>query len=121
MPSVQIKFRKTIFLISMALLLMGCDPLASDPTPRVIIVTHTPIPTTIRLAPTATETSIPPTDVPTQAPAENNPTEVAVVEVKSPTPAFCTESEGQIVDLSFTSKIARGKVRYRVFLPPCYV
>jgi enterochelin esterase-like enzyme len=32
----------------------------------------------------------------------------------------CTEAKGQVVDLSFTSKIENAKVAYRVYLPPCY-
>lgn len=123
MPLAPIKFIKLAYLGFVALLLTGCDPLAPELTPRVIVVTRTPNATAIGLAPTVTLTPIPPTDIPTEISTEVQSTETAAVDAvppKSPTPTVCTEGRGQVVDLNFTSKIAKGKVRYRVFLPPCY-
>ncbi len=97
--------------ISLALLLLvlllsaACDPLGGEAQAVVIVPTQPPTrtraPSPTPLPP-ATVTPIPPTDAP------------------SPTPFSCTEKSGQIVQDSYVSKIARGKVAYRVYLPPCY-
>jgi enterochelin esterase-like enzyme len=100
---------KVCFLTLFASLLVACDPLASDPTPVVIVLSPTPTRTDL---PTSIPTLIP---TPTVTPTRPPPTETATV-----TPTACTETKGQIVDLNFSSRVARSDVRYRVYLPPCY-
>ncbi len=90
------------------LLLLGCDPLASVATPQVIIVSpvpsNTPTPT---VTPSATWTPIP-------TPTVNT--------TPSATPYPCDEETGQVLHFDeFRSEIAGENLRYRVYVPPCYL
>jgi enterochelin esterase-like enzyme len=101
-------FRWGWFLLAAGLLaglIVACEPLAPEPTPVVIVLSSTP---TRPPVPTATP---PPTDTSTPPPPTETPTA---------TPWVCTETQGQVLTLSFPSKIARTEVHYRVYLPPCY-
>ncbi|MFN8530858.1 MAG: alpha/beta hydrolase-fold protein [Anaerolineae bacterium] len=92
------------------LALTACDPLApyATPTPQIIIVTAQPTDTalpTSTIAPTATRTLVP---TPTETPA---PTEIP-----------CDEDTGQMIDFDdFRSATANETLRYRVYVPPCYI
>ncbi len=104
--------RLTIALIAvlMAFILIACDPLAPipTPTPQVIIVTPeaTATPT---LTPTVAATA-----TPTPSPT---PTETA-----TQTPFPCLEDGGQVIAFDeFRSEVAGENLRYRVYIPPCYV
>jgi enterochelin esterase-like enzyme len=96
-------------LAILASLVIACDPLAPDPTQVVIVLT-----------PTGTRTPLP-TAIP---PASETPffTEMPPLPTDPPTAkvAACAETKGQIINLSFASKVIRGNMRYRVYLPPCY-
>ncbi len=97
-------FRWGLFLLA-AGLIVACEPLAPEPTPVVIVLSSTPTRPPIPTAtprPTDTSTPLPPSETPTA------------------TPWVCTETQGQVLTLSFPSKIARTDVHYRVYLPPCY-
>lgn len=88
--------------------LLGCDPLAPQPTAQIIIVTQvpsaTPLPTT---TPLASRTPVP------------TPT---VIVTPSVTPFPCDEESGQIVRFDeFRSEVANENLRYRVYIPPCYL
>jgi S-formylglutathione hydrolase FrmB len=99
---------KILPLILIPLLILGCDPLAPQPTPQVIIVSPVPSDTPVA-APTPAVT---PTPVPTLTPAVT----------ATPTPLPCDESNGQIIKFDdFRSKVAEEKLRYRVYIPPCYM
>ncbi|MEZ4667123.1 MAG: alpha/beta hydrolase-fold protein [Anaerolineae bacterium] len=89
------------------LMLMGCDPLASQPTPAVFVITAVPSPTP-RPTVTPQETVTP---VPSLTP---------IVTVTS-TPPACDEEAGQVIHIDkFQSAIANENLRYRVYIPPCY-
>lgn len=89
-------------------LLLGCDPLAPQPTAQVIIVTavpsSTPVPT---VTPAATRTTAP----------------TATVRLTpSATPFPCDEESGQVVKFDeFRSPSTDENLRYRVYIPPCYL
>lgn len=90
--------------------LMACDPLAPIPTltPQTIIVTSEASPTPLA-SPTPVPTSTP---VPTDTP-EFTPT---------PTAIPCGEDTGQILPFDdFRSQVAGENLRYRVYIPPCYL
>jgi enterochelin esterase-like enzyme len=96
---------KLCLLLVLAYLFVACDPLAPDPT-RVVVVltstaTRTPVPTPVPL----------PSDPPSPEPPTVTPTA---------TPWVCDAKQGQIVNMSFSSKVAKAGVPYRVYLPPCY-
>lgn len=96
------------FLSLLAALLLGCDPLAPVATPQVMIVTpvpsNTPTPTS---TPTLTRTPIP-------TPTVNT--------TPSATPYPCDQESGQVLEFDqFRSEIAGENLRYRVYVPPCYV
>ncbi len=96
---------KLCLLLVLACLIVACDPLAPDPTRVVIILTPTSTPTPL-------PTPIPePSDTPTPPPPTASPTA---------TPWVCREKQGQLVNLSFSSKVARADIAYRVYLPSCY-
>lgn len=100
------KYARFLMLILLTLLLgAACDPLGTEA--KVVVIAPTAPPTrthapTVAPLPTDTETPIPPTASP------------------SPTPFVCGEKTGQVVSDTFDSKVARVKVNYRVYLPPCY-
>ena len=88
------------------LLLTACDPMM--PTPQTIIITalpsDTPAPSP---TPAATRTPVP------------TPTEEPTI---TPTPRFCDEDSGTMVVFDeFRSPTAGENLRYRVYIPPCYL
>ena len=89
-------------LIAIIALWMLAQPLPETPPPTL---TLTPTPT-----PTATNT---PTSTPTPTPT---PTPTIT---PSPTPA-CTETRGQVEQLTYFSQTTGSEEAYRVYLPPCY-
>lgn len=105
---------KPTLLITLLLLLAGtliaCDPLApiAPPTAQIIIVTPENSPT-----PLATSTAVPSaTAVPTNTP-EATPT---------PTEMPCAQDAGQMLPFDdFRSEVAGENLRYRVYIPPCYL
>ncbi|MEP7287115.1 MAG: alpha/beta hydrolase-fold protein [Chloroflexota bacterium] len=106
---------KLCILFALACLLIACDPLAPDAPRKVIVVTQTTAPTLFpTVALTITQTPLPTSTI--------QPTEIATeaaISVPEATAFVCNTSKGQILDLSFISKIA-GTVNYRAYLPPCY-
>ncbi len=96
---------KLLILLLASSLIAACDPLAPEPTPIVIV-----------LSPTPTRTPLPtPLPEPTETPTPEIPTEIPTA-----TPWVCGENQGQIVNLTFSSKVARADEHYRVYLPACY-
>lgn len=112
MSSIRLRRWLLVFVIITGALTTACDPLAPDPTSIALVSTPTPAPTafptptpTATATPTATPTPLPPTATP----------------IPTATPWICTETEGQIVDITFPSNVARADARYLAYLPPCYV
>lgn len=96
----------TLFLF-LTFVITACDPLASQPTPAVIIVTAVPSETP---PPTATPPATA-TPIPTLTP----------VVLPSPTSPPCDEPAGQVLRIDqFASAISGENLRYRVYIPPCY-
>lgn len=105
-------FNRLLFalLITFALGLAACDPMAPQPTPFAVIISPEPSPT---FTPAATDTPMPTrTPVPTETP-DMAPTA---------TPFPCDEDTGRIIEFTqFPSATARGEnLRYNVYIPPCY-
>jgi S-formylglutathione hydrolase FrmB len=99
-----------VLLLCAALALIACDPLAPvvTPTAQIIIVTPEPSDTP------------PPTDTPA---ATATPTETPTPEfTPTPTAPPCDEDSGQIIAFDdFRSAVAGENLRYRVYIPPCYL
>lgn len=94
-------------ILLLAFMLVACDPLASPPTPQVLIITAVPSAT---LLPTATSTATL-TPVPTLTP----------LATATATPLPCDEEAGNLIRFDqFPSAIADENLRYRVYVPPCY-
>lgn len=101
-------------IITLLLLLTGtliaCDPLAPIPTltPAIIIVTPENTPTPVATnTPPATATPVP-TNTPDFTP--------------TPTEQGCAEDTGQMLPFDdFRSQVAGENLRYRVYIPPCYL
>lgn len=92
------------------IILAACDPMAPQPTPVAVLVS--PVPS---LTPTPRDTDTP---TPTRTPV---PTETQVF-LPTPTPFPCDEDSGRIVEFNENfSAIARENLRYRVYIPPCYL
>lgn len=112
MASTLSKFR--LFGVGLALLvvvLMGCEPLAPyEPSPVAVVITGQPTLTVLPSAtPTATATRTP---IPTNTP-DFTPT---------PTPFPCDEETGRVIDFNDNrSETANENLRYRVYMPPCYL
>src|SRR5215207_2460623 len=101
---------RLLFCIPFLLLMMACDPLAPvrTPTPQTIVVTGEP---TATAWPTATR-AVTRTPIPT-------PTDAGT---PTPTPFPCDEEAGQVLPFDqFRSEIADENLRYRVYIPPCYL
>jgi enterochelin esterase-like enzyme len=116
---------KLLVLLVLASPLIACDPLAPVPTPIVIVITPTPISTHIPTAiprPTATETPIPPIDqsATTDVPLATGDSSAALKTQSSSASVACSDKQGQVVDLSLSSKVVGTDIKYRVYLPPCY-
>jgi len=103
-----------LFVWLTLILLVACEPLAPDQTPRYIVVTGE---TPQDIAWVSTSTPDVATPTPTSPPA--TPT-VTAVPVPSPAPFVCTQTEGQIVRLSFYSRIIGDEVPFRMYQPPCF-
>lgn len=92
------------------LLIVACDPLAPifTATPQVIVVT-----------PEATNT---PVATPTRTPT-NTPAPTATPQATpTPTPLPCSDDGGQMIPFDdFRSQVAGENLRYRVYIPPCYL
>ena len=95
-------------LIALAFAVAACEPLAPPPTPVVIVVTPPPSRTpTATFTPPATRTP-----VPTATSAATD----------TPTPPSCLADGGtMLVFDEFRSAVAGENLRYRVYLPPCYL
>ncbi|NDJ60023.1 MAG: hypothetical protein GYB67_02795 [Chloroflexi bacterium] len=105
---------RRLTLISIVLIgaawLVGCDPLAPIPTPtaQTIIVTRAPSAT-----PLASDTPEP-SPLPSFTP---EPTLTA-----TPPPLPCLDEGGQVLPFDdFRSAVAGENLRYRVYVPPCYI
>ena len=95
-------------LILLLIVIAACEPLAPAPTAQVIIVTAEPSSTP---APTAT-TAATRTPVPTETP-DYTPT---------PSPFPCEADGGTMIAFDdFRSQTAGENLRYRVYIPPCYL
>jgi enterochelin esterase-like enzyme len=96
--------------LAAAALLTACDPLAPFPTPTALVMIVTPQ-ATATLPPTDTP---PPTRTPTPAPTSTAP--------PTATPDPCTLESGTVIPFDdFRSEIAGENLRYRVYVPPCYL
>ncbi|MBL8118436.1 MAG: hypothetical protein JNJ78_12980 [Anaerolineae bacterium] len=103
----QIKQRTFIPFLLFLVLLTGCDPMAAQPTPAVIIITAVPSATP---PPTATE-AMTATPIPTLTP----------IITPSATQPICDEANGQVIRMDqFLSSVANENLRYWVYTPPCY-
>jgi enterochelin esterase-like enzyme len=119
-----------ILVIVCTAVLVACDPLAPDPDAVVIVVTptDTPLPT-LRVQPTLSFTpslTLTPTRTPTlqftHTPSRtpsHTPT-ITLTPSLTLTRLPCSATEGQSINLTMRSQIARSTVRYRVYVPPCY-
>ncbi len=121
-------------------LIAACDPMLPDATPRVIVITQivtqvpapTLIPTTIGAstpsdAPTGSDgspVSITPAAVPGTPAGTASATVIGNIansgNAVGTASAACGETKGQVLDLTFDSKVESSPVAYRVYLPPCY-
>jgi enterochelin esterase-like enzyme len=106
--STIMRITKPLILLAFLLLIVACDPLAPQPTAQVIIITSPP-----------SETPPPsPTAPPTAAPTDTPPP----TDTPTPTPIPCDEPTGTVVNFDeFRSKVAGENLRYRVYIPPCYL
>ena len=100
--------RKLCALLCLLLVAVACDPLAPEPTPQVIIVTQVPSATP---PPTATPQATR-TPVPTLTPDWT----------ATPTVLPCEADGGTMLAFDdFRSQVAGENLRYRVYIPPCYL
>ncbi|KXK21531.1 MAG: putative esterase family protein [Chloroflexi bacterium OLB15] len=98
-----------IFL-ALCVLLAACDPLAPFPTPTAAVLIVTPE-DTATLPPTITPI---PSDTPTPSPTDTP--------APTPTPDPCLLEGGTVIPFDeFRSEIAGENLRYRVYVPPCYL
>lgn len=95
-------------LILLIIWLAACEPLAPAPAPQVIIVTPVPSSTPLPTAtPEATRTPLP-TPTPDYTPTA--------------TPFPCEAEGGTMLAFDdFRSEVAGENLRYRVYIPPCYL
>jgi len=90
---------------------------ATDPWPIVATATCTPI-----LTPTSRPAVASPLATPTRGPTRiPQPT----ISSSLPTPAHadpprCTETTGQVISRTFSSRVSNAEQRYIIYLPPCY-
>lgn len=99
---------RNVWLLALLLMLVACEPLAPAPTPQVIIVT--PIPSSTPL-PTAT-TPATRTPLPTLTPDYT----------ATPSPFPCEAEGGTMIAFDeFRSEVSGENLRYRVYIPPCYL
>lgn len=97
-----------LIILALALLATACEPLAPPATAAVIVVTPPPSRTpTATFTPPATRTPI--------------PTATSIASA-TPTPPSCLSEGGtMLVFDEFRSETAGENLRYRVYIPPCYL
>ncbi|MFN8452132.1 MAG: alpha/beta hydrolase-fold protein [Anaerolineae bacterium] len=101
--------RRFLILLTF-ILLCACDPLSPFVTPTAVVMIVTP-------EDTATP---PPTSTP--APTSTLPPSPTPEDTATPTPLPCLQDGGQIIPFDdFRSQSAGENLRYRVYIPPCYV
>jgi enterochelin esterase-like enzyme len=103
-----IKLYNLPFILFLIWVLGACDPMAPQPTPQVIIITPPPSNTPVMTAtPTPTRTPLP------TATRDATPTA---------TPFPCETDGGTMLAFDeFRSPTAGENLRYRVYIPPCYL
>lgn len=112
---------KLLFMLALTCLLIACDPLAPNATPIVIVITQTPLPTRTRAPlPSATPTTASTASTDTASSATESAASDTGTMVLTPMAFTCTEVKGQVIDLTLSSKILKGPLAYRAYLPPCY-
>ena len=131
----MITHKRLLFLFACLtfVLLVACEPLAPEQTPRYIVVTgETPgagVPTPTFLLGGAADSSPGPAGVETSVPAiaagtvnTPVPSETPTSPPVTPTEAsfFCAESAGRVIEASFFSAVAGTDVSYRMYQPPCF-
>lgn len=101
-------------LLALTIGLAACgtpfDPLAPVPTPTAQVIIVTPLPTDTPVATNTPTRTPPPTDTPTP--------------VLTPTATLepCVAEGGETIPFDdFESEVAGENLRYRVYIPPCYV
>ncbi len=116
----------TLLILSFALAVLWARAIVysapADPTPPPTAPLPTATPPSVPVQPVAAVSTPAPTRRPTRTP---NPTITAspvgmAAQSPLPTPQRCTETAGQAVTGSFTSRVSGGETRYRVYVPPCY-
>jgi enterochelin esterase-like enzyme len=103
------------------ILLVACEPLAPEQKPAVIVVTGE---TPINAMPIAVDVTLTPTGqgivgpIETVAPSETPlPT---ITMTPSTTPFVCSQTEGRIIESSFTSTITGEEIPFHMYQPPCF-
>lgn len=110
-------------------LLVACEPLAPDQTPRYVVVTSetvaSPQPVSQGNGLVVTQSSPAPTGmssvegvVSTPVPSET-PIPVPTAPPTA-TPFVCAETTGQVIRASFFSAVTGADFNYRLYLPPCF-
>ncbi|MFZ4814304.1 MAG: alpha/beta hydrolase [Phototrophicaceae bacterium] len=108
-PTFVIRVPNTVLLVLLMLALAACEPMAASlATPQVIIITAVPSPTP------------PPTVTPTFTPTVSPTPTVAATPTSTPAPCLSVSGQVEAFDTN-PSEIAGENLRYRVYLPPCYL
>ena len=95
-------------LLLMLLILVACEPLAPVPTAQIIIVTPPPTETLVLTA----------TQIATRTPLPTLTPDYTA----TPTPFPCEADGGTMLAFDeFRSEVAGENLRYRVYIPPCYL
>ncbi len=104
----NIKHTLTSLSLLVMLLLIGCEPLAPAPTAAVIVITPPPSATF--------------TPSPTATPTVTNTPRPTVDATATATPFPCEAEGGEMLAFDdFRSTVAGELLRYRVYVPPCYL
>ncbi|MBI5930159.1 MAG: hypothetical protein HY862_12680 [Chloroflexi bacterium] len=102
-----------LVLVGIIILVVACEPLApDDQSQQVIVVTATALPSP---RPSATPPFV--TPLPTRIEATATPTLAPRSAITLPS---CDETEGRVLDATFTSMIIEGDIPYRMYVPPCF-
>jgi enterochelin esterase-like enzyme len=124
-----------LFVFLTLSLLVACEPLAPDQSPRYVVVTGetpetfsmpSPTPPIGETAAATQIAALPPTAPPanvggvvnTPVPS-STPTPPATAQ-PSPTAFACQDRAGMVIQSSFYSTITGGDVAYDIYLPPCF-
>jgi enterochelin esterase-like enzyme len=124
-----------LFVFLTLSLLVACEPLAPDQSPRYVVVTGetpetfsmpSPTPPIGETAAATQIAALPPTPPPanvggvvnTPVPS-STPTPPATAQ-PSPTAFACQDREGMVIQSSFYSAVTGGDVAYDIYLPPCF-